>query len=154
MALKQKTIIQLWGVQNEGKTSTIQLVREELIKAFRNPAHTYSFPIDKGEITDLLICKGYKVGIESVGDDLYYYNLNERLDDFIINKQVDILICTSRVRNNVAGHIQTLSSAHGYRILKVTNYRSDDPAFNQSDLNLLSAKHLVGVVDQIINGVI
>jgi hypothetical protein len=151
--IKQKTIIQVWGPQGEGKTSTIQLIREELILAYINPAHTYPFP-KKKEISDLLICNGFKVGIESSGDDIYYNGLNQRLDDFIVKQAVDILICTSRVRNNVDAHIKKLATQNGYRILKVTNYRSDDPGFIQDALNQLAAKHLVLLTDQILRGII
>lgn len=116
--------------------------------------HTYPFPLPKGEISELIVCNGYKVGVESIGDDIYYYGLNGRLDNFIVDDAVDILICTSRVRNNVDAHIKKLATQNGYRILKVTNYRSDDPCFDQDALNQLAAKHLVLLTGQILRGII
>lgn len=152
--MKSKTIIQVWGQQDQGKSATIQLIREELIRFYLNPGYTYTFPLPKAEITDTIRINTFLIGIESCGDDLNYYNLNQRLDDFINITGVDILICASRIRNNVDQHLRNLANANGYRILKVTNYRTDNPMFNQHDLNLLAARHIIDIVDNIINGIL
>ncbi len=143
----------MWGKQGSGKSTTIKIIYHELFKRYIDPTHRYSFPLP-GEISETLICNGIKVGIESLGDDLWYYGLNARLDNFIEIQNCDILICASRVHNNVAAHLKDLADTYGYRILKATNYRGDEPAFVHNNVNHLSAQHIVLVVDQIIAGTI
>ncbi|SMC59350.1 hypothetical protein [Moheibacter sediminis] len=150
--MKQKTIIQVWGAQDRGKSGTIKIIREELIRFYINTSHTYSLPLPSGEISDVLICNGIKVGIESMGDYLWHWNLHDRLNAYILQHNCDIIICASRVYNDVSKHIEHLANTHNYRLLKVTNYRGEEFPFVQDELNQLSAQHLLNLVDQIITG--
>lgn len=152
--MKQKTIIQVWGTQGCGKSGTIKILREELIKNYVNTSHTYTLPLPKGDISDVLSCLGYKVGIESMGDYLWAYNLHDRLNDYVLKHNCDLIICASRVRNDVSRHIKYLADTHDYRIIKVTNYRGDDPPFAPDDLNQPSAIHLANLAHQILTGLI
>jgi len=152
--MKQKTVIQIWGTQGGGKSGTVKLIREELIINYINPGHLYAIPLPSGEINEVLTCAGYKIGVESMGDDLWYGNLNARLDNLFVTHSCDIIICTSRVHNNVAHHIKHLANTLNYRLLKATNYRGDEPPFVHDELNQLSARHIVLLVNQIITGII
>lgn len=152
--MKQKTIIQLWGKHGCGKTGTIKFLREELIARYINPSHLYTVPLPLGEISDVLLCSGYKVGIESMGDYLWRYDLHDRLNDYVLLHNCDIIVCASRVYNDVSAHIEYLANTHGYRLLKVTNYRGEDPPFDRDILNKQSAIHLLDLVNEIILGVI
>jgi len=152
--MKQKTIIQVWGTANTGKSTTIKITREELIRKFINNAHTYNLPLAPGDINDVLICNNIKIGIESMGDYLWYGNLHERLNNLVINQQCDIIICASRVRNDVARHIDYLANQNDYRRLKVTPIGGKEPSFEQSDLNIMSAKQIVDTIDGIMSGII
>ncbi|WP_421497839.1 hypothetical protein V8245_09985 [Flavobacterium columnare] len=152
--MKQKTIIQLWGAQGCGKSGTIKILREELIIRYINTSHTYSIPLPSGEISDILLCNGFKVGIESMGDYLWSYNLHDRLNDYVLKHNCDIIICASRVYNDVSTHIKFLADTHNYRLLKVTNYRGEEPPFDRNILNQQSALHLLDLINQIMLGVI
>jgi|SRR6185437_4096554 len=148
--MKQKTIIQLWGKQGCGKSGTIKILKEELIRHYINSAHTYSLPLPASpDIFDILLCGGLTVGVESMGDDLWSYNLKGNLDKLI---GCDIIICASRVYNNVDAYIKDISKTNGYRLLKVTNYRGDEPPFVRHILNQKSAIHLLDLINQIITG--
>lgn len=150
--MKQKTIVQIWGAQGGGKSGTIKILREELTKLYINPLHTYTLPLTPEDISDVLICKGLKVGIESMGDYLWAWGLQSRLNDYVTKHDCDIIICASRVYNDVAKHIEYLATTYNYRLLKITNYRGDESEFDQTELNQLSAKHLSDLIDQIITG--
>ncbi len=152
--MKQKTIIQVWGTQGCGKSGTIKILREELIARYVNPAHTYTLPLPNGEISDVLICAGLTVGIESMGDYLWAYDLHNRLNDYFVKNNCDIIICASRVYNDVSKHLEEMANTHGFRILKTTNYRGNEPQFIQDELNQASAIHLFDLVNQIITGTI
>lgn len=152
--MKQKTIIQVWGSQEKGKTGTIKILREELTIRYLNPSYTYSLPLPPGEVSDILVCNGLKVGIESMGDFLNAWGLRHKLDDYVVKHNCDVIICASRVYNDVAKHIEYLAKTYNYRLLKVTNYRGDALQFKQDELNRLSAKHFSELVDQIVTGII
>lgn len=160
MAIK-KTVIQLWGSQGSGKSNTIQYTYQELIKAYINPTHTYA-PIpfqvpNKGpfDINEVINCQGgVKIGLESMGDYLHAWSLQQRLEHLFITEKCDIIICASRVYNNVSTHIAHLAKTQGYRILKFTNFHDDYGHFHHLTLNQHSARHLVNLVDDIIKGII
>lgn len=155
--MKQKTIILLWGTQGTGKSATIRYLNGELIRAFIDPMHIYEIFVGPGEIHNTLICNNYTVCIESLGDDLNYPGLRERLDDYI-TQQCDILICTSRLRNNVYWYVvNTLAANHGYRVIKATNYRETEGQNNynyQQELNQISAIQITDLVRRILGGTI
>jgi hypothetical protein len=58
----------------------------------------------------MLLCGGLTVGVQSMGDDLWSYNLKENLDKLI---GCDIIICASRVYNNVDAYIKDISKTNG-----------------------------------------
>ncbi|WBM75333.1 hypothetical protein [Saprospira grandis] len=151
--MKQKTIIQVWGKEGCGKSGTIKILKEELIKTYINTSYTYTLPLPNGDdISDVLICLGYKVGIESMGDYLRAGGLQDRLNDYVLKHNCDVIICASRVYNDVSKHIKHLADTHGYRLIKVTNYRGDNPPFTPDELNQLSAIHIASLANQILIG--
>lgn len=158
--LKQKTIVQVYGVANKGKSETIKIAKEELLIKYVNPSHTYTLPLPfKHDITELItLSNGIKIGIESMGDYLWYgppgNRLCDRLDQLVLGLNCDVIVCASRMRNDVSQQIEYLSNTHGYRILKFSNFRDDHGHFNHHDLNKHSAKYLAQLVDDIMNGVI
>lgn len=149
--MKQKTIIQVWGVANSGKSETIKIAREELIISFINSNHTYNLQIPNGDINDILEFNGLKVGIESMGDYLWYGNYRERITNLISVENCDIVICASRIRNDVANYIRELADENGYRIVKLQPLNVEEPDFDQLNVNLFSARQICSLVDQIIN---
>lgn len=153
--MRQKTIIQVWGRNGIGKSETIKIAHQELIKKYLNPAHTYihPFPPPNHDIRNVFITiKNFKIAIESMGDYLYAYGLNGRLDEYIKVHQVDILICASRIRNDVNYHIEHLASTYGYRVIKVAPYIDEYGHFNIDEVNLSAARQLVALFNDIITG--
>lgn len=156
----QKTVIQVWGAQGCGKSNTIQYAHQELIKAYVNPAHTYApipfqGPNGPYDINEVVMCKnGTKIGLESMGDYLHMYGLQQRIERLFITEQCDIVICAGRIRNDVSRHLAFLANTHAYRVLKFTNFRDEYGHFNRQLLNQHSARHIVNLVDEIIKGII
>ena len=60
----KKNVIQVWGKAGSGKTSTVKLIREELIKLYQNRYHKYNLPFQGGEIYVVLDCEGIKIGLQ------------------------------------------------------------------------------------------
>lgn len=155
--MKQKIIIQVWGKANIGKSRTIRILHEEFYKKYIDPNHNYGLNLiaNSDEISKTLNYKNYIVGFESMGDFLGYHDLKKHLNDFIEIKQCDILICASRIYNEVNTYIENLAQQNNYRIIKVTNYRGNDTDFSKDEQNKLcklSAIHLLDLVDEILKG--
>lgn len=153
--MKQKTIIQVWGTHDIGKSETIKITHQELIRRYIDPTHAYAlpFPPPNNDIHNVfLTCAGYNVAIESMGDYLYMHSLNQRLDDYIKVHCVDVLICASRVRNDVNNHIHLLATTNGYRVIKVAPYIDEYGHFSIDEVNSSAARQLVKLFDDIITG--
>lgn len=148
--LKQKTVLQIWGKAGSGKTTTIKIIREELEKKYINTSHAYSLsslPIN--EIFEIFNCNGFVIGISSMGDDLTTY-LESHLNDCFI--KCDIIIAASRVYNNVDAFLQKKSTDNDFRLVKATNYRIKTTRNIQDEFSQISAKHIVDLIDQMMQG--
>ena len=100
-----KKIILVSGIQNSGKSNTIGLLYESLVKI--NPSHTFNdshakssqikFPIGKNEdFSAIFNLKEYfRIGLLSCGDDLDMF----KTDFSYIKDDIDVLICASRSKN-------------------------------------------------------
>lgn len=147
--MKEKTLLQVWGKADSGKTSTIKIVNHELKKTI-NVSHSYSFPLESGEVLEIYDYKGIKIGVSSMGDVLHDY-----LEQFL-NKcfdECDIFIAASRVYNDVDKYLSKECAKKSFRRIKVTNYRIEtDSKQKEFDFNQISARHIHSLIDQIILG--
>lgn len=144
-----KSVIQVWGAAGSGKTSTLKLIHQELIRSYQNPNHTYNLPLEDGEIYEVLDCEGNKIGITSMGDDLTD-ELESQLEDCFEN--CDIIVSASRVYNNVDRYLREKSIEKSFRRIKVTNSRLDEPKEVQWVFNQESARDIVNLINNIIVG--
>jgi hypothetical protein len=149
--MKQKTVIQIWGKAGSGKTTTIKIIRHELEKKYINVHHIYSLPLPDGEIFEIITCKGFVIGISSMGDDLTF-DLRNHLDLCFAN--CSIIIAASRVYNNVDSYLRETAKANDFRIVKATNYRIETVRNIQDEFSQAAAKHIVDLIEQIMNGTI
>lgn len=139
----KKTIITIKGVAGQGKSETIKLLRN-FIKSTHSPIETII--IDREDIKVILEINGIKVGIESQGDPKS--RLPTSIDEFVaIN--CDVIICASRTSGETENAILDTVSK-GYRVIWAANYRSNQAS--HTDLNNLSAKHLLDLFNQVITG--
>lgn len=149
--MKQKTLIQIWGKAGSGKTTTIKIIRQELEKKYINVHHTYSLPLPNGEIYEIFNCNGFVVGVSSMGDILAPH-LRSHLNDCFL--QCDILIAASRVYNSVDSFLRKEAKNNNFRLIKATNYKINDVRLVQDEFSKQSAKHIVDLIDKIMQGII
>lgn len=142
----KKTVIQVWGKAGSGKTSTVKLIHQELIKRYQNHNHTYNLPLPGGEIYVVLDCEGIKIGITSMGDDLNN-ELESQLEDCFEN--CDIIVAASRIYNNVDRYLSEKSNERSFRRIKVTNSRLNDSPAVQWTFNQESARDIVNLINNI-----
>ena len=145
----QKSVIQVWGKAGSGKTSTVKLIHQELIKRYQNPHHTYNLPLLGPEIYEVLDCLDYRVGLTSMGDDLTPL-LKSQLEQCFEN--CDIIVAASRVYNNVDHYLNEKSNQKSFRRIKVTNFRLKDTPAVRWTFNQESARDIVNLINNIILG--
>lgn len=142
----KKTVIQVWGKAGSGKTSTVKLIHQELIKLYQNRNHTYNLPLPDGEIYVALDCEGIKIGITSMGDDLTD-ELKRQLEECF--KNCEIIVAASRIYNNVDRYLSEKSIEESFRRIKVTNSRLNDSPAVQWVFNQESARDIVNLINNI-----
>lgn len=99
----RKTIIQLSGAANRGKSEIIKMVFERLHESY--PQHAIIFDDGKwsGDVKALLFIRGAKVGIESQGDPSS--RQEQSIDDFV-NLGCDVILVASRTRGMTVDSIR------------------------------------------------
>jgi hypothetical protein len=142
----QKTTIAIKGIEGQGKSETIKLLREILKMKFSN--HIENLILDDGDVKCILEINKIKIGIESQGDPKS--RQGQSIIDFI-NNNCDIIICASRTSGETEKNILNTNN-NGYRIIWATNYRSKQ--ISNIQLNQNSANHLFEIVKEIIKGIL
>lgn len=143
----KKTIFANWGQAGQGKSDTIKRIAQEILTTF--PAATAS-PTTisfSGDIQLIITIGKVTIGIESQGDP------NSRLFESLklfCSTNCDIIICSTRTSGRTVDAVNALHSSHGYDIIWLTNYRSNEKS--HSTLNDNSAKHIFTLVQQVMSG--
>lgn len=142
--MKQNTTIAIRGIEGQGKSETIKLLRNVLKTNFKN--HIEKLIKDDGDIKCILEINGIKIGIESQGDPKS--RQGRSIIDFM-NEDCNIIICACRTSGETETNvINTIKS--GYRLIWATNYRSHQ--ISNTQLNQNSANHLFEIIKDIMNG--
>jgi hypothetical protein len=143
----KKTVIAIWGHARQGKSDTIKRIAQEILAAYPT-AITNPITINYSADIQVIITIGkITIGIESQGDP------NSRLFSSLTkfsSANCDIIICSTRTSGETVKKVSEVHSSNGYDIIWATNYRSNEK--NQSTLNDISAKHILGLIQQVIAG--
>jgi hypothetical protein len=140
-----KTIFAIWGHANQGKSDTIRRVTQEILTTNRTAITSPEIINFSGDIQVIITIGKVIIGIESQGDP------NSRLFDSLkkfSSANCSIIICATRTSGATVDAVSSLHESHGYDIVWVTNHRSNEK--NQTTLNDISAKHICGLVHQVI----
>ncbi|MFA0960236.1 hypothetical protein AB9P05_00360 [Roseivirga sp. BDSF3-8] len=171
MNLKERTIINVWGASNSGKSSSIRMAHQELLKKLDSsyifdPADFHSKGPDFEEIEKFA---NLKIAFFGSGDDLWaakghaHYSMRYLVGDLkeeeiaqIENEEVrndysacDVIVVASRIRNNVADFIEEMAQTHGYRVLRFHPIQSKKP---REHVNHYNGKQLVQMVEDVALG--
>lgn len=129
----KKTVIANKGLAEQGKSASIKLVTEEILKNFKNATYQ-AYIVDikqktitkselsyKGDITVLIEIDGIKIGVESQGDpqSRIFYSL-----PFFVQNECDIVLCACRNRGDTVWEVEKLHDNNNYDIIWTTNPRS------------------------------
>jgi hypothetical protein len=152
----EKTIIAVYGRQNEGKTSTIIRTYQKLISDFVN--RTIIEEIISNEIFAVIEIGNIKIGFESTGDPksrIITENTLEKLSANIDSNHFDlrisdcnIIICASRTSGGTVNEIDRIASTFGYRTIWKSSYYA--PNFNHDVVNRIASEEIVNLIKSII----
>ncbi|MEQ4672173.1 hypothetical protein AB7W30_19390 [Providencia manganoxydans] len=125
----QPHLLALSGPSNSGKTTTIKMVYELLLKHFKNEGkiinvHDCLSKRATSDIKRILTIGEFKIGIESQGDPVSHDKKHHRLRDslpFFDKEGCHLIICTSRTKGQTVEYIKACEPK--YKIIFFTKKR-------------------------------
>ena len=149
MQPKNKTIIAIYGRQNEGKSETIKKTCKLFLDNF--PTATSS-PIRENidyskDILVEFIIDGVKLGFESQGDP------NGKQFDTInnlANNGCYIIVCASRTKGETTHLIDNIANQHNYHTVWISSFFS--PLLNSNTLNIKASENLLEIIKSLMTG--
>jgi hypothetical protein len=157
-----KTVIANKGLSEQGKSASIKLATQEILKKFNNAVYqaylvdikektiTKSDLNNKGDITVIIEIDGIKIGIESQGDPQSRIFLSL---PFFVQNECDIIICACRNRGDTVWEVEKLHDNNNYDIIWVANPRSWQKRSEEqcAFMNKLFADQALNLIEGIIN---
>jgi hypothetical protein len=145
----KKTIFANWGHADQGKSDTVKRIAQIILATYPTATTSHTTINYLSDIRVIITIGKVTIGIESQGDP--NSELFESLKMFS-SANCDIIICSTRTSGRTVDAVNALHSSHGYDIVWVTNHRSNEKS--QSTLNVISAKHIFTLVQQVMAGTI
>lgn len=102
-----KKVIALWGSADSGKSSTLKIVHKGLSKLSERTVEAFS--VSGGDVRDIFIINGAKVGIETQGDP--GSRLEKSLDIFK-SEGCKLIICATRTKGQTTELVSSLKPAY------------------------------------------
>lgn len=133
-----KKIIAVGGVANAGKTTTLKLVKEELL--LRPGAVVVKDFVNKSDIKIIIRIGGLLIGIESNGDPTSRVR-EEELKSFI-EAGCDVIICATRTSGNTY-NVPNLYRDR-YEVVRVDKPRVDESAHRKANADV--AKEIIELI--------
>lgn len=150
-----KTIIAVYGGQNEGKSETIKNVCRLILDNF--PIAVPSTPKELIDYTtDILIVikiGSIKIGIESQGDPnsrMFWDNTIEKLADDNLDPQLgscDIILCATRTRGETMTKVREIAQKYSYYTIWRSSYQTD---LNTTVINRIAAEDILNIIKSLI----
>ena len=144
-----KTIIAIYGRENEGKSETIKKVCKILLRDFPN-AIPSSTPNYLGDILLAIQLSKIKIGIESQGDPnsrMLNNDTIKKLADSELDSELggcDIIICATRTNGKTVKKVDEIADKYNYHTLWISSFFS--PKLNSSVLNNKAANNIIEII--------
>lgn len=151
-----KTIIAIYGRQNEGKSETIKKVCELLIANFPNAVANPLAINYYGDILVTIQLGAVKIGIESQGDPnsrMLYEDTIRKLADVNLDPTLggcDIIICATRTEGKTVDKVDAIANQYNYHTIWKSSYYT--PHLNTTVLNRMAAEEVIEIIKAIIVG--
>lgn len=151
-----KTIIAIYGRQNEGKSETIKNVCRLLIANFPNAIPNPLSINYHGDILVTIQLGAIKIGIESQGDPnsrMLYEDTIRKLADFNLDPTLggcDIILCATRTEGKTVNKVDAIATQYNYHTLWKSSYYT--PNLNTAVLNRMAAEEVIEIIKGLIVG--
>lgn len=144
-----KTIIAIYGRANEGKSTSIKLACQKLLRDFPNTVS----PIEEinygGDILIILTLGTVKIGFESQGDPNSRM-LSEDTIRYLANEGCQIIICATRTEGKTVRKVDEIANEFGYHTLWLSSYWC--PSLNHNVLNDQLSDQIIRFITSLIVG--
>ena len=151
--MKQKTLIAIMGLHDQGKTTTMNLMVGKLKKL--SGASSVTLPQKENIATFLIQIGNITIGV--IDSDHPYLVVNA-IKDFVKVRECNIIVCRSCFlqRTTTVNTYIDSRALSAYRVLKTTNYSiaNKKPQPLHDILNEHSANQLVDTIKGIMSGTI
>lgn len=151
-----KTIIAIYGRANEGKSETIKLICQNMIKNFPI-AIPSEINIDySGDILLTITIGSIKIGIESQGDPnsrMISEDTIKKLADITFDENLgncDIIICATRTDGMTVKKVDEIAEKYNYNTLYLSSFWG--PSLNHQVLNQIAADNVIQIITALIMG--
>lgn len=146
--MKKKTIIAIYGRQNEGKSTTIRMIYNALIRTGIGGVPDREVP-EHGDILVIVQVGDIRIAIESQGDPHGRMEEEDTLRPFS-QAGCEIIICATRTRGTAVHMVDNIANEFGYHTLWTSTYFA--PNFDVNLLNRRRAEDILRVIDDLILG--
>jgi hypothetical protein len=151
-----KTIIAIYGRAGEGKSETIKLICQNIIRIFPN-AIPSEINIDySGDILLTITIGNIKIGIESQGDPnsrMISDDTIKKLADATFDKDLgncDIIICATRTEGMTVNKVDQIANDYNFHVLYLSSFWS--PSLNHQVLNQIAAENAIEIITALMIG--
>lgn len=145
----ERTIIAIYGRGGEGKSQTVKMVCEEILKHFPNAVPSI-VPSYKGDILLTIQIGAVKIGFESQGDpsSRMHTTVNDLADPKVHG--CDIIVCATRTTGNTVKTIDRVADKHDFHTLWISSFFS--PKLDSAVLNRFAALNIIDIIKSLIIG--
>ena len=146
--MKKKTIISIYGRHNEGKSSTIRMIYDALVRSEIGGIPDREVP-ENGDILVIVQVGEIRVAIESQGDPHGRMEEEDTLRPFA-QAACEIILCATRTRGTAVHMVDDLANEFGYHTLWTSTYYA--PNFDVNLLNRRRSEEILRVIDDLMLG--
>lgn len=145
----QKTVVALRGVEGSGKTSTLKMFRELLLKKDKAQEHEHrEIRNQERDFVSSLKLDGVSIYITSQGDGRYF--MEGPLHDAVA-KRSDIIFCACRSYGDTQKTIKECCA--GYKIIWITKNKLDSD-LHQKELRIIANKSSANLLGKVMSKII
>lgn len=151
-----KTIIAIYGRAGEGKSETIKLICQNILRIFPNAIPSETNIDYSGDILLSISIGNIKIGLENQGDPnsrMINEDTIKKLADVNFDKDMgdcDIIICATRTEGMTVKKVDEIASEYDYNVIYLSSFWS--PSLNHQVLNQIAAENIIQIITSLIMG--
>jgi hypothetical protein len=143
-----KTIIGVYGRQNEGKSATLNNLID--IFATTHPAAIINYIIPTGDRLVTIDINGHRIGIETQGDPGSRMITQRTIEQLITIHHCEIIACATRTSGDTVREVDRVAAVHNFHTIWKSTYYTPD--LNISAANQIAAEEIAALIFHYFSG--